>query len=196
MNARQEFTRHDGPPKRYRVTVADYHRMGDAGVFDQHRRVQLLQGEIVEIAPVGSHHASITQLLFEHFLRTSKPGRSVRCQQPITLNDESEPEPDIAVVRGATRDFMERHPSASDVALIIEVAHSTLELDRGVKASLYAEHAIPEYWIVNVAAKTIERYSAPIDGRYTTLSTFAADQIVSPHAMPECSLSLAQLLAG
>jgi Uma2 family endonuclease len=196
MNARQDFTRYDAPPKRYRVTVADYHRMGEAGVFDQHTRVQLLQGDIVEMAPVGSHHASITQLVFEYFLRTSKAGYSVRCQQPITLDDESEPEPDIAVVRGATRDFMERHPAAADVALLIEVSHSTLELDRGIKAALYAQHAIPEYWIVNVAAKTIERYSVPADGRYTALSTFAADQTLAPQSMPECSLSLAQLLAG
>jgi Uma2 family endonuclease len=186
MNARIDFS--GLPLPRFRATVAEYHRMGEAGIFDTRNRVQLIEGEVLEMAPVGALHATITDLLFEHFSRNLPTDYFARNQQPITLSDISEPEPDIAIICGTRKVFLSAHPSATDIALVIEVAQSTLQLDRSVKVPLYAAHDVAECWIVDVKARAIEQYTQPINGRYAHLRTFQSHETISPLLLPQCGV--------
>ena len=150
---------------RYRVTVDDFYRMGAAGVFDGKPRVELIEGDIIYKERISPLHAFTTQA-FADFLRRQCTGVAISLQQPIHLSDGSEPEPDIAIVRGHNRDYRERHPSAEDCLLVIEVAHTSQDYDRQVKAPLYAAYGVTEYWLVDTVAKTVTVFREPVDGRY------------------------------
>ena len=164
MNARVDFS-HLAVP-RYRVTVDDFYRMGAAGVFDGKPRVELIEGDIVSMAPIGSLHASTTQAITYFFHDRLAVGITARMQLPLHLSAGSEPEPDIAIVRGHNRDYRERHPSANDCLLVIEVAHTSQDYDRQVKAPLYAAYGVAEYWLVDTVAKTVTVFHDAVDGRY------------------------------
>jgi Uma2 family endonuclease len=163
MNARVDFSHFAVP--RYRVTVDDFYRMGSAGVFDGKPRVELIEGDIVTMAPIGTLHATTTQAL-ANFLARELQGASVRAQQPIRLSEGSEPEPDIAIVSGRNHDYVDHHPAATDCLLLIEVAHTSQDYDRQVKAPLYAAYGVIEYWLVDTASHTVTVFRDPVDGRY------------------------------
>jgi Uma2 family endonuclease len=144
----------------FRLTVDEYHRMIEANILTTDDRVELLDGYLVNKMPQNSPHGSTLERLTEDLTRLKPAGWRVRIQSPITLA-RSEPEPDAAVVRGDRHTFDARHPGGSDFGVVIEVADSSLALDRREKGRLYAEAGIPVYWIVNVANRQIEVYADP-----------------------------------
>lgn len=159
-----------------RLSVLQYHRMIAAGILTDDNPVELLEGWLITRMPKNPPHTLTTQLTGELLARMLPLGWFVNVQEPITLAD-SEPEPDITVVRGERRDFIERHPGAAEIALIVEVADSTLQRDRVLKLRIYAQAAIPVYWIINLAQRQIEVYSAPIQegvAAYTQSQVYAA----------------------
>ena len=143
-----------------RFTVAEYHRMIDADVFDGDERFELLEGWIVPKMMRNPPHDVTLVLVRDTLLSRLPDGWHVRDQSAITT-DDSEPEPDLAVVRGAARDYIGRHPGPRDIAVVIEVADSTLAQDRGFKGRLYARAGIPIYWIINLVDARVEVYTDP-----------------------------------
>ncbi|MEP0753575.1 Uma2 family endonuclease [Coleofasciculus sp. FACHB-125] len=145
----------------WRLSVEQYHQMIRLGILSDDDPVELLDGWLVYKMPKNPPHRATTKLTLNALEAVIPEGWYVDTQEPITLAD-SEPEPDVVVVRGSTRDYLDRHPGASDIALIIEVADSTLERDRTSKQRLYARAGIPIYWIINLPEKQIEVYTEPV----------------------------------
>nr|WP_242047593.1 Uma2 family endonuclease [Coleofasciculus sp. FACHB-SPT36] len=143
------------------MSVEQYHKMIRLGILSDDDPVELLDGWLVYKMPKNPPHRAATKLTRNALEAVIPEGWYVDTQEPITLAD-SEPEPDVVVVRGNTRDYLDRHPGASDIALIIEVADSTLERDRTSKQRLYARAGIPIYWIINLPEKQIEVYTDPV----------------------------------
>lgn len=143
-----------------RLTVEQYHAMGEAGILGPEDRVELLEGWLVPKMNKKPPHAVTSELIYAVLARLLPAGWHARAQNPITLTI-SEPEPDIVVVRGGSRDYLKRHPVPSEVAIVIEVADSSLAQDRGLKKRIYAEARIRVYWIVNLVDRIIEVYTDP-----------------------------------
>jgi Uma2 family endonuclease len=176
-------------------TREEYHRMGEVGILKRSDRVELIRGEIVEMSPIGRrHHAFVDNLT--QLLAVRLAGRAiVSVQMPIVLADDTEPEPDLAVYRRRTPPYKEREAHAEDALLLIEVAESSLAYDRSTKLRLYAAVGIPEYWVVDVAAESVEVYRAPDAGGYREISRLAGAASVSPLAFPDVRLTLAEIFA-
>lgn len=148
----------------HRFTVAQYHRMIATGVLTENDRVELLEGWIADKCPQYPAHAGTISILLAKLQAQLPKGWIVRVQSPITLED-SEPEPDLAIVRGPEAKYLAAHPMPIDIGMVIEVADSTLEHDRTVKAQTYARARIPIYWIVNLVELQVEVYSQPRSGK-------------------------------
>ncbi len=176
----------------HRWTVDEYHKMASAGLLDETDRVELIEGEMIDMAPIGSRHAYLVDKLAQVLTRNCGP-YLVRVQNPIRLGERSEPQPDIAVV--TDKNYMDAHPTASDVLLIVEVADTTLEYDRDIKLGLYARHGIPEVWLLDVNAGELSVHREPAAGQYRLMRKPLADEPISPIALPAVSLSLAQITA-
>jgi len=146
----------------WRFSVAQYHQMIRLGILTEDDPVELLEGWIIHKMPKNPPHRAATKLTRNALEEIVPEGWYVDAQEPITLLD-SEPEPDVVVVRGNTRDYLDRHPGSQDLALVVEIADSTLERDRSSKKRLYARAGIPVYWIVNLPEQKLEVYTEPID---------------------------------
>ncbi len=140
-------------PCRHRLTVSDFHRMGEAGIFAAGDRVELIDGEVIDLPPIGALHAAIVDRLARHLGRSVGESVVVHCQNPIRLDDVSEPEPDIALLRPRADGYMSAHPGPEDVLVVIEVADTSLAYDLGVKVPLYARHGIPEARVIDAATR-------------------------------------------
>ncbi|MGB7923518.1 MAG: Uma2 family endonuclease [Pyrinomonadaceae bacterium] len=147
-------------------TVAEFERMGEAGIFREDARLELIEGEIVEMSPIGSRHAACIDLLARLLRRQVEDFAIIRVQSPIQLDDFSEPQPDIALLKLRDDFYRHAHPTPADVLLVIEVADTTVEYDRLVKVPLYAKAEIKEVWVINLPAERIEIYAEPLSGAY------------------------------
>lgn len=157
------------------LTVEEYHRMSEAGILKPDDRVELLNGQLIKMSPIGTKHAACVERLGD-LLKSSVAGKAmVRTQNPILLSTYSEPEPDIAIVRHKDNYYAEQHPQPSEVFLIIEVADSSLEKDRQAKLPLYAGAQIPTYWIVKLDDQEVEVYRKPVGDHYRTKAVFTAE---------------------
>lgn len=181
-----------------RWTRVEYDKLIETGFLGPGDKVELLGGHLCVSEPQNSPHARAISLGLEAIQRALAPGWHVRVQLPIALDDESEPEPDLAVVSGGPRDYAD-HPSRP--ALVVEVADSTLALDREHKGSLYARARLPEYWIVNLVGRVLEVYREPgLDAKaqygwaYRVLLTLRGDEYVTPLAAPSARIPVADLL--
>jgi Uma2 family endonuclease len=155
----------------YRISVDEYDRMVEAGVFGD-ARIELIQGFLVKKLPKHTPHVIANKRLYRLFDRIVPPGWHVSKEAPIRIPNFDEPEPDIAVVAGVCEDYSIRHPGPDKVALIVEVSESSLAIDRGEKCSAYAAGGIPVYWIVNLVHRRIEVYSAPGPAGYQSHTDF------------------------
>jgi len=180
-------------------TRADYDRLIAEGAFDHGEPVELLGGELIAREPQGSYHVTTIALAAHALERAFGPGWTVRQQAPIALDDESEPEPDLAVVRGEPIDFLDGHPARP--ALVVEVAETSLKLDRDFKGAFYARAGLPEYWIINVRARSLEVHRAPgsdptrsIGWRYREIVVLGPADQVTPLALGAHSIAVADLL--
>lgn len=144
----------------WQLSVDQYHEMVRTGILTEDDPVELLEGLLVPKMPKNPRHRAATRLLCKALERLAAAGWYVDTQEPITTAD-SEPEPDVAVVRGDTLNYLDRHPSPADLALVAEVADATLSRDRGPKKRLYARAAVPVYWIVNLINNQVEVYTEP-----------------------------------
>jgi Uma2 family endonuclease len=175
-------------------TVEDYHRMIQAGILTADDRVELLDGQIVEMVPQEPPHASNTSSFGNNLVILFSGKAWIRTQLPISIAPNSEPEPDIAVVRIDDRCYRDRHPTPEDVFLVIEIADSTLYRDRNRKAKIYASAGIGEYWIVNVNARQVIVLREPQGDMYQSEQIFAASDRISAVAFPEIDIELQHLL--
>lgn len=182
-----------------RWTRDEYEKMLEAGVFSPDERVELIDGEILNMTPQKSAHATAIRLT-EDALRTAfGAGHDVRTQLPLAIDPYSEPEPDVAVVSGRPRDYRLAHPTMA--LLIVEVADATLRHDRKRKGSLYARAGVPEYWIVNVLDRRLEVYRDPVlatkaryGWEYQTVRHYASEQEVTPLGATHARVAVEDLL--
>ncbi|MEE4377583.1 MAG: Uma2 family endonuclease [Candidatus Competibacteraceae bacterium] len=179
---------------RRRWSVDEYHRMGELGVLGDHERLELIEGDIIKMAPIGSRHASqVNRLNWVLNQNLNRAGLAIVApQNPVVLDEYSEPEPDIAVLRWRDDFYQSAHPGPNNVLLMIEVSDSTVKADRQVKAPLYARHGIPEYWIVDITAQRLEVYREPMEGHYQQTTEHQAGT-VSPVMLPEVVIDLVAL---
>ena len=160
--------------QRYRLTTEQYYKMGEAGVFgDDDKRVELIDGEIIKLAPIAPSHGFHGQSLYD-LLRSANPDWYVGHENPIRIIDGTEPLPDPYVAKGPRETYRHRHPNASDLLLVVEVSNSSLASDRKRKLGLYASSGIPEFWIVNLVDKQVEVYSVPAGETYSVTKIFKA----------------------
>lgn len=147
------------PPRRHAYSVDDYYRMAEAGILRPGGRVELIEGEIIDMAPIGSRHAAAVNRIGNILKLSIGTKAIVAIQNPVRLDGYSEPQPDIALLRPRDDFYATAHPGPGDVLLIVEVADSTLRFDRDTKLPLYARHGIPEVWLVDIdnAQFTIHR---------------------------------------
>lgn len=171
-----------GRPALHRISVEQYHRMIQAGVFAENNRVELLEGLLFEMPAMGSRHTTSVHVTAGRFSTVLAPTWCVRVQSPITLQI-SEPEPDIAVVRGMLRDYVQRHPFASEVGLIVEVSDTSLDYDRDWKLPTYAAAGIPQCWIINLNNDTLEVYRDPDPGDGSQPPEYRSRQVLSSGEM-------------
>lgn len=144
-----------------RFTLAEYHRLIELGFLTEGDRVELIRGELVQMAAKGTLHSVCNTKLVRELARLLGDRMAVRGQEPIMLPPNSEPEPDVVIAKGHPDDYLLNHPYPKDILLVIEVSDSTLEYDQTVKLSLYAEAQIQAYWIVNLIVNQLEQYSQP-----------------------------------
>ena len=181
--------------KRYRFTVPDYHRMGEVGILEEDEKVELLGGDIVVREPPGPYHAGTVNRL--NSLWTSRLGDRaiVHVQNPIELPDvDSEPQPDVALLRPRADFYTTAHPRAGDVLLVVEVADSSARPDRRVKIPLYARAGIRELWLVDVTIRRVEIYRQPSASGYREIRATGDDEVLSPEAFPDLRLTPRDLL--
>ena len=174
-------------------TVEEYCAMADAGILCEDERLELLDGEIVVMPPIGEPHEDGTTRLGRDLTHLLYDRAWVRVQSSIRLDDFWLPEPDIAVVQ-LRDDYHRERPTAADVLLLVEVADSSLEFDREVKLARYAAASIPEVWIANLRARQVEGFSDPVDGAYRSRRVVTAEGRISPLAFPDVSLAVGDFL--
>ncbi|NMF65901.1 Uma2 family endonuclease [Brasilonema octagenarum] len=158
-------------PKRF--TIDEYHRLISLGFLTEGDRIELIRGELIQKTAKGTPHTFCTTRLCRQFDRLLGDRAVVRCQEPIILPSDSEPEPDAVIARGDEADYLAHHPYPEDILLVVEISDSTLTYDQTTKLRLYAEAGIYDYWIVNLHARQLERYSQPyqnIQGEFNYLS--------------------------
>ena len=154
----------------------DYHAMTRAGILSEDDRVELVEGEIVVMSPVGSRHAACVDILAEFLIRAVDHRTSIRVQSPICLDESTELEPDLCVLVRRDDAYSESLPQPEDVLLVIEVSDTTRDYDRRVKAPLYARHGIREYWLVDLGSRTVEAHRAPGPEGYGERSTYEGSE--------------------
>jgi Uma2 family endonuclease len=175
-------------PRPHRLTVHDYYRMAEVGLLSPDDRTELIEGEIIDMPPIGDRHAAAVRLLTTRLVRAVDDVAEVSAQLPVRLSLRSEPQPDFAIVK-AKRGGYRKHPQARDVLLLIEVSNSTLRYDLGKRANLYAAHAIPEYWVIDLRRDRVWRHRAPSDGVYTQLDEVTSGALPLPTLGVEISLA-------
>jgi Uma2 family endonuclease len=171
-----------------RWTRGEYDKMIAAGVFAAGDRVELVDGEILQMTPQGSVHAATILILQDALRLAFGSGFSVRPQLPLALSPDSEPEPDLAVVPGSPRDYLHGHPGTALLAL--EVSDSSLEYDRETKGRLYARAGIEDYWIVNLIDRSIEVFRKPWQEEYRSVQIYFPGDIVTPLGAPQAGIQV------
>lgn len=176
-------------------TVAEYHRMAEAGILSEDDRVELIEGEIVEMAPIGSRHAGHVNRLNRLFSQWAGDQAIVSVQNPVRLGEHSEPQPDLALLKPRSDFYAQSHPGPEDVLLVVEVAETSADYDREVKVPLYARFGVPEVWLVDLAGEGIEVYRQPSPQGYQEARTVRRGEAVAPLLLlPDLPLAVDAIL--
>ena len=181
-------------PTRRRFTVAEYYAMAEAGIFSPEERVELLDGDVILMAAVLDWHAFVVDWLNENFVLSLQGRAQVRIQNPTRLNEYSEPEPDVMLLRRRDDFYRSGHPAPADVLLLIEVSDSSLSFDRNQKLPRYARAGIPEVWIVNRSDRRIEAHADPSGNEYATVRYFGHGEAIAPQAFPDIVLEVNRII--
>jgi len=179
---------------RRKFTVKQYHQMIEAEILTEDDRVELIRGEIVEMTPINRRHSAHVNRLNELFVLRLAQLVTVGVQNPVELNDNSEPQPDISLLRRKADFYESGHPQPQDILLLIEVADTTVESDRQIKIPLYAENGIIEVWLVDINEQCIEVYREPSPNGYQNIQRFVRGQNLSILAFPETIISVDEVL--
>jgi len=170
--------------ERYRFTVEEYHRMGETGILGPDARVELIDGDIVTLSPIGVRHANVVTNLTELFVMQAAGRFRVSPQNPLGIGQRSEFQPDLVLVKGG--EPLGHHPSPADVVLVVEVSDTTLRYDLNVKLPRYARPRVPEVWIVDVAREAFERFTGPRDdGTFERRDRFGRDHEIQSATLPD-----------
>jgi len=180
-------------PRRHRITVDEYHRMAEAGSFAPDARVELIDGVIIDMPPIGSPHAAMGRRLDSLLREVAGSQALVSCQWPLQLGDDSEPQPDIALVRPLENFYEDRHPTAADTLLVVEISVTTLDDDLHTKVRLYARHRIPEYWVVDVVNHRLHVFRRPSGSDYEQAWSVDRPGEVEIEALPGLSVDLSRI---
>lgn len=175
-------------------SIAQYHQMISAGILEN-RRVELLKGEIVEMSPEGEPHAYFSSEAGAYLIRLLGDRATIRSAKPITLPNNSEPEPDIAIVQPLGRTYLEHHPYPENIFWVIEYSDSTLVKDIETKTKVYAEVGILEYWVVNLKKRQLVIFRDPQDGDYASKFTLTGGT-VNPIAFPNVTISVSAIVSN
>lgn len=180
--------------QRHRLTVEQYHRMAETGVLARDARVELIEGVIVDMAPIGSRHAATVNRLTRALTKAVGTRAIISVQNPIRLGDRSEPQPDLALLRPREDFYAQAMPTAADTLLLIEVSQATAAYDRQVKVPLYAQHSVPEVWIVDLDFLLVRFYRAPQGDRYTDITATETPGPTAVRLLPGVTVDLSGLL--
>jgi Uma2 family endonuclease len=180
--------------KRRRFTVAELLQLAKLGFLGIDERVELVQGEIVEMSPIGEGHASSVMRLTSLLSTTIGQQAIVNIQNPVQLDEETLLQPDVALLRPRDDFYSKRHPSTEDILLVIEVSDSTLQYDRRVKTALYGAAGVMEYWIINLQKRQIEVHREPQPDGYRAMTRYAPGETLSPLAYPDVVLAVDDIL--
>ncbi len=175
-------------------TVADYHKMAEVGILDEDDRVELIEGEILNMTPIGPRHAGCVAHLTELFGEGLGRQVVIWTQNPIRLGEHSEPQPDLALLRRRPDFYTSAHPRPEDVLLVIEVVDTSLPYDQDVKVPLYSRSGIPEVWLVDLNRERLIVYCEPGPEGYRRVSEVKGTATLSPQAFPELILTVDQVL--
>jgi Uma2 family endonuclease len=181
-------------PSRHRITVEEYHRMAEVGLLAPDARVELIEGEIIDMAPIGIHHTSVVDRLNRWLMSAVADNAIVRIQGSFRLSDFTEPEPDVILLEPREDFYWSRFATGEDALLVIEVSDSTFRYDRVIKAPLYARYGIPEYWIVEIESARLHFYRSIVDGRYTDISVVSTPGVTEIPGLSGRSIDLSRLL--
>jgi Uma2 family endonuclease len=183
-------------PQRHRITADEYHRMAEVGLLAPDARVELIEGEIIDMAPIGKDHMSVVDQLNRLFMRAVGDEAIVRIQGSVRLSRMSEPEPDLVLLKPRADFYRSEFASAADTLLVIEVSESSLRYDRDVKVPFYARHGVPEVWIVDLPNNQLLVYGSPNEGAYTQQASIAQPKLLPVTALPGISVDLSSVFAA
>jgi Uma2 family endonuclease len=184
-----------------RFTIAEYHRLAELGFFEENDRVELIKGEIIQMAAKGTPHSVCETRLERELYKLVCDRATLRGQQPITLSNNSEPEPDRVIAKNRDDDYLANHPIPSDILLLIEIADSSLKYDQEEKLPVYAKAGISDYWIFNLVNNYLESYTEPykdLQGKfgYRRKLIFLQNESVSLPYFPDLVLDLSKVFPG
>lgn len=182
------------PLARHRLTVEEYYRMAEAGILSPDDRVELIEGEVIDMAPQKSRHASVLTELLNRLAQAVGPAARVACQVPLNLSDRSEPEPDLMLLRPREDRYRGSHPTPADVLLLVEVADSSARYDREVKLPLYARHGVAEVWLVDLEAGRLRCFRRLQGGEYGEISSTETPGPTPLPGLPGLQVDLGGLL--
>ena len=185
------LSRHQVP--RHRLTVRDYHRLAEAGVLGEDDRIELLEGQLVDMAAIGPRHALAVDALTELLVMAAVGQAVVRVQNPIVLDDTSEPQPDFTLLRRPWHGYPNEHPRPPDVYLLVEVADSSLAFDLGAKLEIYARSGIREFWVVDLTANRVLVHRNPSDGSYGSVTSVDMSGTLQVEALPGVTIPVASI---
>ena len=178
-----------------RFTADEYQRMGETGILSPGDRVELIDGDVLAMTPIVPRHAASVDRANRAFVRSLSGDEAiVRVQSPIRLSLYTEPEPDISLLRPRADFYASAHPGPADVLLVVEVADSSIDFDRDVKAYVYAQSGVPEYWLVDLTEDRVVRHTSPSGGAYQLVEPLPPDARVAPGGLPQCLLRAGDLL--
>lgn len=181
------------PPHRHAYSIDDYYRMAEAGILRSGDRVELIEGEIIDMVPISSRHAAAINRISSALNLTVANRAILGIQNPVRLSHYTEPQPDIALLRERDDFYAGAHPVPADVLLIVEVAASTLDYDRNTKLPLYAQHGIPEVWLVDLENRQFSIYRTPLAGSFANTQVLASLQQIRVPGLEDIAIDLSGL---
>lgn len=183
------------PFERWRFTVDEFMLMGEVGIFKEGDRVELIDGEVIRMNPIGFGHSGRVTKLNWMFGRILRDRALLHIQNPLQFRPRGQPQPDIMLLRPREDFYTTSHPMAADTLLLVEVSDSSLEYDRDTKAAIYAQAGIADYWIVNLMDSQLLVYRQPVDGAYRSMQTLGKEDSVQPLAFPDVTIAVSEILA-
>ena len=177
-----------------KITVDEYYEMARTGLIDPDARVELIEGEIVAMAPIGNLHAYVVDVLAERLFSVVRGKGHVRVQGALRLSNRTELQPDLSLLRSPSEQYRQKQASAADALLVIEVSDTTLRKDMGMKVPLYAQHGVPEVWIVDLEKSCLRFYRSLVDGQYQAVAVVSEPDSAPITGLTDAWIDLTQLL--